>query len=184
MFSLPNHSHQEKSGTKPVFYHSLPGILADEMVHSYDLLSVIDLTASDGSWALACIRAKRPYVGVCFTEFHVKALRERLQHLVLLAMKDETDSLYQPSFADALNGKINEKNPKKRKSDEEKKRGGAKKGRKGGEGGKSGGENTKAELLKKLKGLAKGGKAKSDPDDDEEDDGDEGDESEELDSHD
>jgi hypothetical protein len=80
----------------------MPDSLAEEMIHSHDLQAVVDLTGSDGSWAMACIRARKPYVAVCFTEFHAKALKERLEHLVFQAMQHEKDPLYQPNLVEAL----------------------------------------------------------------------------------
>jgi hypothetical protein len=80
----------------------MPDSLAEELIHSHDLQAVVDLTGSDGSWAMACIRARRPYVAVCFTEFHAKALRERLEHLVFQAMQREKDPLYQPNLVEVL----------------------------------------------------------------------------------
>jgi hypothetical protein len=80
----------------------MPESLAEELIHSHDLQAIVDLTGSDGSWAMACIRARKPYVAVCFTEFHAKALRERLEHLVFQAMQHEKDPLYQPNLVEVL----------------------------------------------------------------------------------
>ena len=89
----------------PVFYHQAPNEVAEEIMHSFDVQAVLDCTASDGSWAMACIRARKPYAGVCFTEAHVTALTRRLELLVFRGMQNESGPLCQPALVEVLKKK-------------------------------------------------------------------------------
>ena len=94
----------ETPPTVPVFYHAMPRVVAEELIHSHDAPAVIDLTAADGTWALACIRNRIPYAGVVFTPWHEHALATWLEMQVLASIQDENDPLYEPSFLEALSG--------------------------------------------------------------------------------
>jgi hypothetical protein len=68
---------------QPVFYHSIGSRPYEDFVTAWDMKSVVDLTAGEGALALACLRAKRPYVGLCITRKHAEDLMTRLTDLVL-----------------------------------------------------------------------------------------------------
>jgi hypothetical protein len=146
----------------------MPESLAEELIHSHDLQAIVDLTGSDGSWAMACIRARKPYVAVCFTEFHAKALRERLEHLVFQAMQHEKDPLYQPNLVEVLKSAPTDPSapdPKTQKTGTPP--GPPKKKAKIADLPEQGQVHT-ADLLKKLKALSKKNKAPKDEEEDEE----------------
>ena len=44
-----------------VFYHALPSKLWEEVVHSYQLGTILDVAAGDGSLALTAVRLRLPY---------------------------------------------------------------------------------------------------------------------------
>jgi len=48
---------------------------------------------------MAFVRAKKGYVGICFNDFHVKKLRDRLIDLVVEAFGTTGDALFEPAFA-------------------------------------------------------------------------------------
>ena len=140
---------KEKTAKIPVFYNIMPDEVPEEIIHSYDAQAVINLTESDGSWAMACIRARRPYAGVCFTEHQVKALLLRLEMLVFRAMQNETDPLYQPTLVELLaTHEDGPTDPVKKKGKTEGKKSARAKAEPAGSG------TNANELLKKLKELA------------------------------
>jgi hypothetical protein len=114
----PAEEEEDKNMPKPVFFHAMPSVVAEELIHSHDVQAVIDLTAADGAWAMACIKARKPYVGVVFTPQHAASLTNWLEWRVLQAMRDENDALYAPGLAEALaptNQEEDEKKNRKRK---------------------------------------------------------------------
>lgn len=148
----------ENGTTEPVMWWSSPVKLYEEFLHSFCLKAVIDLTAGDGHFALACLREKKPYVGVVFGECHRDMLYARLVRQVFKEMRKEDSPLYQAALAgvlDPLEAETEGAKTKKRKA------------KAGGAGGqkddaapkkkKGGKKATKAELLAKLQSL-QGGK--------------------------
>lgn len=68
-----------------VFFHSWPELIYAELVHSFCLKGVVDLTAGSGAAALACIKAKKPYLGCCLSDCH----KEHLEQHILKKIFDE-----------------------------------------------------------------------------------------------
>lgn len=66
------------------------------------MAGVIDLTAGDGSLALAAMRAGKPYIGLTLTEKHKSCLWQHLERRYFNEMVDVTSSLYNPVLKDAL----------------------------------------------------------------------------------
>ena len=88
-----------RSGCEPVFYHGHPIKLDEEVVHSYDLEGVIDLSAGNGQLALTCIRQRKPYFGITLTEAHSAELLNWLTSKVWSSFLDESSKLYVPALA-------------------------------------------------------------------------------------
>ena len=87
----------------PVFYNPMPKEVTAEAIHDFNLVGLVDGTPGDGSAAMACLEAGKPYAGICFTPHHVEALYERLDHLVWKAFQNESaGKLYQPQLAELL----------------------------------------------------------------------------------
>jgi hypothetical protein len=94
-----------EDGKVPVFWHTKPTIVPEELIHRLDSPATIELTAADGKTAVHCVRMRKPYCGVCFTEAHVKALEARTDHMIFRAMQDSEDILYQPALVEAMTAK-------------------------------------------------------------------------------
>ncbi len=62
---------------EPVAYHGNSIEFYRELIHSFCLWRVIDLTPLDDSFGLAAIASGTPYVAVCFSEAHAELLQER-----------------------------------------------------------------------------------------------------------
>ena len=92
-------SSRNMTSVEPVFWHSRPLSLCFELLHSYNIISVLDVGASDGNWALACCLKRCPYHGFCCTETHLKTLTERVVCELLLKMLSSSEGIYEPKFA-------------------------------------------------------------------------------------
>ncbi len=92
----PGSAHVE-----PAFFNVNSSQLCSELVHSFCVAGVVDLTPAAGHLAMACICEGLPYTGVCFTPEHVELLYERLTALVLEAFVQEDSPLYRPAAAAA-----------------------------------------------------------------------------------
>ncbi len=146
---------------EPVFYRVMPLTFYQEMLQSMRASAVLDLTAGDGTLALAAIMLKIPYCGVCFSDMHVETLMGHLIAEVLTMFADPENKLYQPTLA-AL--KKQGALPGGRGKEDQQPRAGGGRGR-----GKRGGAAPKPKPSKKhrVDGANSGGKSDADPDDDE-----------------
>lgn len=84
------------------FFHALPSIFWEEVLYDYQIGAVIDVAAGDGSLALAALRARIPYTGVCLTEEHKSKLLSRLKDLLCAGAVRAGDKWYDPTLAKAL----------------------------------------------------------------------------------
>jgi hypothetical protein len=108
--------------TFPFNYFEMPDEWYQELLHSMNCeKGVIDLTASSGRFALNCVKKKVPYLGVCYTEDHVLALKSHLKDEVLAAFKDPDDDLFQAGFAKLLKTKKDDKDTEKEKDKDKEK---------------------------------------------------------------
>jgi hypothetical protein len=77
-----------------------------ELIWSFHAQSVTDYTPLSDNGALAAIRMRVAYTGVCFTEFHAAELRKRLCERTFNAITDPTSELYEPmALADMMTSK-------------------------------------------------------------------------------
>lgn len=91
-----------KKDAEPVFWHATPVKFWEEMVHDYSIKAMVDLTPGDGAKALACLRARIPYVGVVFGDAHRAQLFKHLDISVMKFLQTEGDKLYQPGLAQII----------------------------------------------------------------------------------
>ena len=61
-----------------MFYHNLPPDLHLEVIHSFNVVGVLDLTVGRGQLAQACLTKRIPYLGFGLTETHVVELEKYL----------------------------------------------------------------------------------------------------------
>ena len=62
--------------TVPVFPHSTSLHVAEGLIAHHGGQAVLDLTAGDGVWAVACLRAQIPYTGIVITRAHQPGFEE------------------------------------------------------------------------------------------------------------
>lgn len=63
---------------EPVFWHSRPISLYQELRHSYRIVAWIDLAPGDGVLATACAKERVPYLGFTLTDTHAEQLKCRI----------------------------------------------------------------------------------------------------------
>ena len=102
---------------EPVCFGTLPIKFYTAVLNGYMIKTVIDLTVGTGAFAQACLlkrcgHAKVSYFGICLSEAHMNAVRERLVHFVLKQMMTEGSPLYIAKCAEALVPKTPKKEPK------------------------------------------------------------------------
>ena len=81
---------------EPVFFHSHPMALFEDICNAFELKAIIDLTPGDGNLAMWASRKNLVYTGLCMTEFHRKKLMQHLEKQIRAAMLNECDDLYEP----------------------------------------------------------------------------------------
>ena len=94
---------------EPAFWHGRASLLYTELLHSYQLKGIIDLSPGDGVLATLCAVQRVPYVGFCMTDVHTDLLKARcLQSLLTLATEEGDDKIYDPELAALVKGKAPE----------------------------------------------------------------------------
>ena len=68
----------KKDDLQPVFFHQLPVDYYLELIHSYNVVGMLDLAAGGGHAAQACLTKRIPYLGFGLTETHVVELEKFL----------------------------------------------------------------------------------------------------------
>ena len=80
----------------------MPEELFEDLFRMTQAVAVIDLTAGDGAAALAAVRLRLKYFGLCLTPCHKEHLATRIKHRLINAVATEGDSFYEPSLVSAL----------------------------------------------------------------------------------
>ncbi len=93
---------RDNADLEPAFFHAAPLQLWQELIHSYAIGSVIDLSVGDGRAALAALAERVPYVGVTLSEKHAELVTQRLQLEVFRLMQDAQSPFHQPGLVAAL----------------------------------------------------------------------------------
>ncbi len=84
---------------EPVFFHTMPEELFDDIVHAFNCNRVINLAASDGPLELVCIERNIPCTSICLTDVHITRLAERLEAEVYKRMQQPKNKyLFQKSL--------------------------------------------------------------------------------------
>ena len=87
---------------EPVCFHNMPDAIYDEYIHSFYLKGCVDLSPLDGKFAFQMLISRGAYIGITFNDDHTRLLDERLVYLVKNAMITSGHSLFNASFAKAL----------------------------------------------------------------------------------
>ncbi|CAK0851057.1 unnamed protein product, partial [Prorocentrum cordatum] len=103
----PGQPDKRDTDKEPVCFGTLPIKFYTAILTGYMIKTVIDLTVGTGAFAQACLlkrcgHAKVSYFGICLSEAHMNAVRERLVYFVLNQMMTEGSPLYIAKCAEAL----------------------------------------------------------------------------------
>ena len=90
---------REASDVEPVFYHSLPCEIDEELVYSFDIVSVVELAVGQGNLALTQVVRKKPYFGITLTEAHTAGVKDWLISQVWQAFLTEGCKIFQADLA-------------------------------------------------------------------------------------
>ena len=90
---------------EPVGYHTKPASAYEELDHAYKARAWIDLTCLDETLAVLCVQKRKPFLGFCLTEYHLKLLSQRIVERIFARFQVEGDALYQAE----LMGQVEEK---------------------------------------------------------------------------
>lgn len=99
---LPEASPRQPGDIEPMNFWSSDDKLYSELMHRVGCQAVIDLTATDGQFALSAIKASVPYLGVCQTAQHAEALAKWLTSSVFRLFLQEGSPLHKPSLAEVV----------------------------------------------------------------------------------
>ncbi len=83
---------------EPVSFHTLPQEFYKDVLASYFVKDLFDLTAGDGTAAKACLACNSGYVGICCADFHVVSMRGMLVNYVLTLFANQKSFLYNPKY--------------------------------------------------------------------------------------
>ena len=89
-------------GIEPVTWHGSPLALYEEILHSFQVAAVVDATASDATFALACLKSRTPYVGITITPEHSRHLRARILQCLWQEFQQEGSEVYQVGLRGSL----------------------------------------------------------------------------------
>ena len=79
---------------EPVSWHSCHLKLYEEILVSFHVKAVVDLSTADETFALACIQNQIPYLGVCWGDTHTQLLSQRLSEKMWELYKTAGSPLY------------------------------------------------------------------------------------------
>ena len=95
---------REDINLEPVFMHALHHNFHEELLHSFAITAQVDATPGAGDAALACVKARVPYVGICLTQTHEEKLMQRLLWLAFNEMQKEDSPMTDPALRKLLGG--------------------------------------------------------------------------------
>lgn len=93
-----------KETVDPVFWHSRPSLLYQEVMASYHLTALVDGGVVDGVLAATACLKRVPYFGLALTQQHLEKVTERIVHVVMNQMLQTESGVFEPKLA-ALVGK-------------------------------------------------------------------------------
>ena len=105
---------REDTNVEPVFFHAVSVETHEELLHGMCVEALVDSTPGAGTAALAAMRKRIPYFGVCLTDKHKELLQLRLEELCFQEMKKEDGPLHEPGLVSLLTGDANDPDGKKR----------------------------------------------------------------------
>ena len=97
-----SHKSQSRLALEPCFYHERSKEFYQEVLHSYNVGTILDSAPSAGTLPFLAALNRIPYFGVTLTEEHQTRLKERLCHMLLEEFMKENSPVYDAKFAAAI----------------------------------------------------------------------------------
>ena len=94
---------------EPVFFHSHPVELYEDICSAFELKAIIDLTPGDGNLAMLAFRKNLIYTGLCMTDVHCTLLMKNLEDKIRSALLNEFDDLYDSRLHFILKSMVHDK---------------------------------------------------------------------------
>ena len=85
----------------PVTHHGMPPAWYDELIHTFFVKAIVDLTPLDAKFAWQAVINRVAYVGIAFTEEHKIMIYARLVELMKSEMCKPGSKLYNAQYAKA-----------------------------------------------------------------------------------
>jgi hypothetical protein len=104
-----------RAGTnvEPVNYNSLPTAFFENLHDAFCIKDLVDFTPVDGACAMAFIRARKGYIGICWNDVHADKLRQYLIDTVVNAFGTSGDVLFHSAYASGVKNTPAPKSPPK-----------------------------------------------------------------------
>lgn len=99
----------------------MPRLFFHELIQSYNVAAIMDLTPGQGTLLEAAIDLRVPVVAFGITETHSEMLEDRLTNYCLQKLVDSAHTLYRPEAEQYLNGDGTWKDPKEETTEASKK---------------------------------------------------------------
>ena len=84
------------------FWHGRSVKLALELCHSYEVMSVIDLTMGNAAFAIAATMMRLPYCGIGLTEAHCHSVKSWIDKTIFNEMGNQQSMIYDASLTTAM----------------------------------------------------------------------------------
>jgi hypothetical protein len=85
----------------PVAYHGMPAVWYEELIHTFFVKSVVDLTPGDAKFAWQALVNRIGYVGIAFTPAHGAAIYKRLKDQIKEEMIKPGSRMFNAQYARA-----------------------------------------------------------------------------------
>ena len=95
---------RQDSDIEPMSLHSTKREVYLERLHSHPPSAVIDFTSCDGGFAMACLEAGTPYLGIAFAEKHKEGLLRYLASHVFNCYTQPDHPWHSVPLSDVLKG--------------------------------------------------------------------------------
>ena len=89
---------------EPVFCNGLPALYWKNMMQAYSAKGIISLAVGAGDTCKASMQLRKPCVGKCLSEAHVKALFDHLVDWTLTIMQDQNSAFYNQDYKNFISG--------------------------------------------------------------------------------
>ena len=99
---------------EPMSWHPLTDAFCAEILHSFNIRMLVDMSCMDEQWAVTCLRKRVSYIGVVFSDAHQKAINSQVVRRLFKEYQDEQSPLYQVQLAEIIQSQGGENEDEKK----------------------------------------------------------------------